>query len=111
MLDKLSASTDGAPIVIAAATSPGTILHTVPQGEKHLVYLSVSNITTTGRTLTVQWGGTTTAFEMDYEIPANGITTVALGDLVDANTAAFTIRAYVVGGANSCNARGKVEKL
>lgn len=111
MLDTLSESTDGAPIVIAAASSPGTIIHEVPQGEKHLVYINVSNITGTGRTLTVQWGGTTTAFEMDHEVPANGIIPVAMGELVDAVSQAFVIRAYVTGGANSCNAKGKVEKL
>lgn len=58
-----SASTSGRMIAVAATTSPGTLLHLVPQSG--LLYQRIRilacNIDTVARTLTLQVGGTSTS--------------------------------------------------
>lgn len=58
---KLSGSTNGRQIKIAATASPGTLIHTAVAGSVDWdeVWLYVTNNHTAALTLTIQWGGTT----------------------------------------------------
>jgi hypothetical protein len=57
----LSGSTSGRPIPVAAAATPGTLLHTAVAGATSYdeVYIWASNVTAVAATLTVEWGGVT----------------------------------------------------
>jgi len=57
-----SASTGGTMIAVAATSSPGTTIHTVPTSglQYQRVKVWACNIDTSNRTLTIQWGGTAT---------------------------------------------------
>ncbi len=59
---KLSGSTDGKPVLVAAtAIGSGTTIHTAQSGTSFLdeIWLWVSNTDTSARTITIGWGGTT----------------------------------------------------
>lgn len=58
---KLSGSTNGRPIKVAAIASPGTLIHTAVAGivDYDEIWLYVTNNHTAALTLTIQWGGTT----------------------------------------------------
>jgi hypothetical protein len=58
---KLSASTDGKKIKVAATSSPGTTVHTAVSGTSSLdeIWLYAYNSHTADVVLTIQWGGTT----------------------------------------------------
>jgi len=57
----LSGSTSGKSIKVAATSTPGTAIHTAVTGTSAFdrVYLWATNTDTTGRTLTIEWGGVT----------------------------------------------------
>jgi hypothetical protein len=59
---KLSGSTDGKNIKVAASSSPGTTIHTAVSGTSSFdeIWLWCYNSDSATRTLTIQWGGTTT---------------------------------------------------
>lgn len=59
--NKLSASTNGRLIKVVATSSPGTTIHTAVSGTINWdeVYLFATNTDTVARTLTIEWGGTT----------------------------------------------------
>lgn len=74
----LSASTNGAPVKIAAtAIATGTLLHTAINGSAlqfDEVYIWVANTDTVDHTVTVGWGGVTDPDNIttkNYTIPAN----------------------------------------
>jgi hypothetical protein len=56
---KLSGSTDGRPIKVAATATAGTTIHTAHATNLDEVWLWVSNTDTTSRKLTIEFGGTT----------------------------------------------------
>lgn len=58
---KLSGSTDGKQIKVAANSSPGTTIHTATStsGEYDRVFLWAYNSNTSDVILTIEWGGTT----------------------------------------------------
>jgi len=60
---KLSGSTDGRGIKVAATSSPGTLIHTalsnVAANEWDEVWIRAVNTTTSAVKLTIEWGGTT----------------------------------------------------
>ena len=60
-MNKLSASTDGQGIKVAASSSPGTIIHTAAAGTDTLdeVWIWAMNTGVSNHKLTLQWGGTT----------------------------------------------------
>ena len=73
---KLSGSTDGRPIAVAATSSPGTTIHTAQSttdDRYDWVELSFNNIDSVSRNLTIEWGGTSASDRiMDaVPIPAN----------------------------------------
>ncbi len=59
--NKLSGSTNGKFVKVAATATPGTLIHTAVSGTTNWdeVYLFATNNDTVTRTLTVEWGGTT----------------------------------------------------
>ena len=59
----LSGSTDGRPIAVAATSSPGTTIHTATSTSTERDYIDIyaANVDGSARTLTLQWGGTSTA--------------------------------------------------
>lgn len=59
----LSGSTHGRPIKVAATATPGTTIHTATsesdEGRYDEIYLFATNTDSSSRTLTIEWGGTT----------------------------------------------------
>lgn len=74
-LDKLSGSTDGKGIKVAATSTPGTTIHTGPSGttDFHMPVLYAWNTDSSARLLTIEWGGTTDPDNtIEFDIPAGG---------------------------------------
>jgi len=73
---KLSASTDGRGIKVAATASPGTLIHTattsVAANEWDEVWLRVVNTSASAVKLTVEWGGVTADDQVEVTIPPEG---------------------------------------
>jgi hypothetical protein len=72
---KLSASTDGRGIKVAATSTPGTLVHTaldnVAANEWDEVWLRVVNTSGSAVKLTIEWGGTTAPDDLiEVTIPA-----------------------------------------
>jgi hypothetical protein len=112
----LSGSTDGKPIKIVAAASPGTLIHTACLSASNArdttldeVHLWVGNQTGGAQTITVEWGGptnpddrTTTAYSVainalpikivDGLVLRNGLTIKAFSNL----TNTLTVFGYVI---------------
>jgi hypothetical protein len=71
---KLSGSTNGRGILVAATATPGTTLHTAraetTDGTYDEVWLYVVNTSTSGVKLTVEFGGTTSPNDLvEYDVP------------------------------------------
>lgn len=85
---KLSASTDGRGIKVAATGSPGTLLHTalpnVAANEWDEVWLRAVNTSPSAVKLTVEWGGTNAPDDqVEVTIPAeSGFTAVIPGHVL-----------------------------
>lgn len=58
---KLSGSTDGKQIKVAAIATPGTTIHTAVTGTTDFdeIYIWATNQDTVDRSLTIEWGGVT----------------------------------------------------
>lgn len=71
---KLSASTDGQPISIAATSSPGTTLHTAQagttDGQYDEVWLWAANVSGSACDLVLQFGGTGSSDVITIPLPA-----------------------------------------
>ena len=71
---KLSGSTDGKGILVAATSTPGTAIHTAVAGTTagtfDEIWLWATNTDTTDRKLTVEFAGTTAGFLVEVTIPA-----------------------------------------
>lgn len=71
---KLSGSTSGKGILVAATSSPGTTIHaaasTSDASDFDEVWLWASNTDTTARKLTIEYGGTSAGFIVELTIPA-----------------------------------------
>ena len=72
----LSGSTDGLPIVVAATSTPGTLIHTAYNSVAGFdaLWIFASNVTALPATLTLEWGSTTDPGGLlikGYTIPAN----------------------------------------
>jgi hypothetical protein len=78
----LSGSTNGKFVNISASATPGTSLHTVASGTSGLdeVWLYASNSGSTSVKLTVEFGGTTSADQIEITIPGeSGLILVSPG--------------------------------
>jgi hypothetical protein len=112
---KLSGSTDGKAIKVAATATAGTTIHTGSSTATTYdeVWLYAMNTSTTAVKLTVEWGGTTSPddlIELTVQ-PEAGLVTVAPGLLIKGNaSAALVIRAFA-GTANVITIHGFVNQI
>jgi hypothetical protein len=110
----LSGSTDGRPILVAATASAGTVIHTGPTETTTIdeVWLYASNPTNAQRTLTIQWGGTTSPDDhFVLFLPAqSGLIVIAPGLVLQGNSIPPVIRAFA-DSANQVNIIGFVHKI
>lgn len=69
---KLSASTNGKGILVAATATPGTIIHTAVAGTVDMdeVWLYVTNNHTAQLALTLEWGGVAAADLIQLAVPS-----------------------------------------
>ncbi len=85
---KLSGSTNGRGIKVAATASPGTLIHTalssVSANEWDEVWMRVVNTSSTAVKLTIEWGGTTAPDDqIEKTIPGeSGLVDVILGHVL-----------------------------
>ncbi|MCY4021363.1 MAG: hypothetical protein OXG39_18290 [Chloroflexi bacterium] len=85
---KLSESTDGRGIKVAASSSPGTLVHTalssVAANEWDEIFIQAVNTSATPVKLTVEWGGTDSPDDLiEVTIPAeSGFTEVTPGHVL-----------------------------
>lgn len=97
---KLSESDKGRGILVAATSSPGTLIHTaldsVAANEWDALTIRAVNTTTSAIKLTMEWGGTTSSDQIEVTIPAEaGFTTVIDGHVLQDGAAvcAFAVSA------------------
>ncbi len=95
---KLSGSTDGRGIKVAATASPGTTIHTgsTTATTYDEIWLYAMNTSTSAVALDIQWGGTTSPDD-DIELtvqPESGLVLVAPGLLLKGNATALIVRAF-----------------
>ena len=101
---KLSGSSDGRGIVVAADNSPGTVIHTalssVAANEWDEIFIQAVNTSDSAVKLTVEWGGTSSpADHIEATIPAeSGFTEVIPGHVLQngAIVRAFAATANVI---------------
>lgn len=110
---KLSGSTDGKPIKVAATGSPGTAIHTALSGTAGWdeIYMWVSNPTANARLLTIGWGSETDPDGLickDVSIPANSPPIPIVPGIVLQNAAAVTAWADA---ANALLITGNVNRI
>lgn len=95
---KLSGSTDGRAIKVAATATPGTTIHTgsTTATTYDEIWLYAQNTDTTARKLTLEWGGTTAPDDLiEITIPAeSGLVLVAPGLLLKGNATALIVKAF-----------------
>lgn len=91
----LSQSVDGAPIVIAATATPGTLItSSIKGGESGVVdqvFLWACNNDSVSRDLVIQLGGTSSSHELTVSLPAKTITKILDGAFLNNNK---NVRAY-----------------
>lgn len=79
---KLSGSTSGQGVVVAATATLGTTIHTAISGDVDFdeIHLFAVNISTTAVKLTIEWGGAATGQNIEVTIPGeSGLVTVIPG--------------------------------
>lgn len=110
----LSGSTDGRPILVAATSSSGTTIHTGPSVSTTIdeIWIYASNPSLAQRTLTIQWGGTTSPDDnfVLFLPPQSGLIVVVPGLILKGNTTPLTVRAFA-DSANQVNISGYVNEI
>lgn len=95
---KLSGSTDGRGIKVAATATPGTTIHTgsATAADIHRITLYAVNTDTVSRTLTLEWGGTSAPDDtITYTLAASsGLVLVAPGLLIKGNATPLVVKAF-----------------
>lgn len=93
---KLSGSTDGKPILVAATATPGTAIHTPVTGSTSWdeIWIWTYNMDTVDRTLTIEYGGAGTTNEIKVTVPATSGLVHVIPGLIINNGATTTIKAY-----------------
>lgn len=104
---KLSASTDGKNILIAATATPGTALHTAHATDLDEVYLYACVTSGTDRLLTIEWGEATAPNGLTELTIVNdvGWVPVVEGLLL---TNSLVARAFCAAAANEVKVNGYV---
>lgn len=106
----LSGSTNGKPIAIAATSTPGTTIHTAQSGTSGIdeIWIYVVNSTTSNVKLTLEFGGTTTAENIEVTVVAeSGLLLVTPGLILNNSQ---VVRAFA-GTTNVLNIVGYVNRI
>ena len=111
---KLSASTDGRAIKVAATATAGTTIHTgsATATTYDEVWLYAQNTSSTAVKLTIEWGGVTSPddlIELTVQ-PEAGLVTIAPGLLIKGNATPLVIRAFA-GTANVITIHGFMNQI
>lgn len=111
---KLSASTDGKAIKVAATATAGTTIHTgsATATTYDEVWLYAQNTSSTAVKLTIEWGGTSSPddlIELTVQ-PEAGLVTIAPGLLIKGNATPLVIRAFAA-TANVITIHGFVNQI
>jgi len=95
---KLSGSTDGRAIKVAATASAGTTIHTgsATATTYDEVWLYAVNSSASSVKLTIEWGGTTSPDDLIEltVLPEAGLVTITPGLLIKGNATPLVIRAF-----------------
>jgi hypothetical protein len=95
---KLSASTDGRAVKVAATATAGTLIHTASSsaGVLHEIWIYAQNTDTASHKLTLEWGGTTAPDDLiEVTVAAeSGLMLVAPGLLLVGNATPLVVRAF-----------------
>jgi len=110
---KLSGSTDGRGIAVAATATPGTLIHTGSSTATTIdeIWLYAMNQSGTDYKLTVEWGGVTTSDLIEQTITTEaGLALVAPGLILKGNAGtALIVRAFC--SVSSVNIFGYVNQI
>ena len=110
---KLSASTDGRGIVVAATSSGGTLIHTgpTPVADYDEIWLWASNFNTAAEVLVLEWGGTTQAGDhFATVIQPNETVLVAPGWVLKGHGTELLVKAFAT-TTNKVNITGHVNRI
>jgi hypothetical protein len=111
---KLSGSTDGRAIKVAATATPGTTIHTgsATATTYDEVWLYAMNTSASNVKLTIEWGGTTSPDDLIEltVLPEAGLVTVAPGLLIKGNATPLVIKAFA-GTADVITLHGFVNQI
>jgi hypothetical protein len=95
---KLSGSTDGRGVKVAATASPGTTIHTgsTTASTYDEVWIYAVNTSASSVKLTIQWGNTTSPDDLIEltVLPEAGLVTVIPGLVIKGNATALVVRAF-----------------
>ncbi|MEB3202116.1 MAG: hypothetical protein VKK05_04780 [Synechococcus sp.] len=95
---KLSGSTDGRAVKVAATATAGTTIHTgsATATTYDEVWLYAMNTSASAVKLTIEWGGTTAPDDLIEAtiLPEAGLVTIAPGLLIKGNATPLVIRAF-----------------
>jgi hypothetical protein len=111
---KLSASTDGKGILVAATSNPGTLIHT-GSSESAIIdelWIYGMNTDTTARKLTLQWGGVSSPSD-DIEITLSaesGLVLLSPGLMIQGNATPLVVRAFAA-AANVITIHGYTHRI
>jgi len=111
---KLSESTDGRAIKVAATATAGTAIHTgsATASTYDEVWLYAVNSSASAVKLTIEWGGTTSPddlIELTVQ-PEAGLVTIAPGLLIKGNATPLVVRAFAA-TANVITIHGFVNQI
>lgn len=111
---KLSGSTDGRAIKVAATATAGTTIHTgsTTSTTYDEIWLYAQNTDTSAVKLTIEWGGTTAPDDL-IEVtvqPEAGLVCIAPGLLLKGNATALVVRAFAA-SANVITIHGFVNQI
>lgn len=111
---KLSGSTDGKAIKVAATATAGTTIHTgsTTATTYDEIWLYAQNTSASAVKLTIEWGGTASPddlIELTVQ-PEAGLVTVAPGLLIKGNATALVVRAFAA-TANVITIHGFVNQI
>lgn len=106
----LSGSTNGRMIQVSATATPGTLIHTATAGTLNVdeIYLYAANTSSSDVLLVIEYGGTGTANEIDFVIPASVGLVQVMDKFLLQNS--LVVRAYA-GTTNVLNIGGYVNRI
>lgn len=104
----LSGSTNGRPIKVAASATPGTTIHTADATAKDEIWLWATNTDAVDRSLTIEFGGTTSPDDHIRTIVPAGETVLVVPGIP--LTASLVAKAFAA-AANVVTVAGYVNRI